>query len=107
MSREKNEKGQNRRSGLRIMGQMIGLVKPLLPIMLIAIFLGVIGYLCAIFLTIFAGYALIHEVLVLAGAAILPGSTDFLTTLAAGTDICMSCYYGGASGCAPLRRAVL
>ena len=82
MSREKNEKGQNRRSGLRIMGQMIGLVKPLLPIMLIAIFLGVIGYLCAIFLTIFAGYALIHEVLVLAGAAILPGSTDFLTTLA-------------------------
>lgn len=82
MSREKNEKGQNRRSGLRIMGQMIGLVKPLLPIMLIAIFLGVIGYLCAIFLTIFAGYALIHEVLVLAGAAILPRSTDFLTTLA-------------------------
>lgn len=82
MSREKNEKGQNRRSGLQIMGQLIGLVKPLLPIMLIAIFLGVIGYLCAIFLTIFAGYALIHEVLVLAGVAILPGRTDFLTTLA-------------------------
>ena len=82
MSREKNEKGQNRRSGLQIMGQLIGLVKPLLPIMLIAIFLGVIGYLCAIFLTIFAGYALIHEVLVLAGVAILPGRTDFLRTLA-------------------------
>ena len=57
MSLEKNERGQNRRSGLRIMGQLIGLVKPLLPMMFIAIFLGGVGYLCAIFLTIFAGYA--------------------------------------------------
>ena len=81
MSAEKKENGQNRRSGLRIMGQLIGLVKPLLPIMFIAVFLGVVGYLCAIFLTIFAGYALVHEVLVLAGIAILPGSTDFLTAL--------------------------
>ena len=54
MSLEKNERGQNRRSGLRIMGQLIGLVKPLLPMMFIAIFLGGVGYLCAIFLTIFA-----------------------------------------------------
>ena len=48
MSAEKKENGQNRRSGLRIMGQLIGLVKPLLPIMFIAIFLGVVGYLCRI-----------------------------------------------------------
>lgn len=44
----------SRRSGIRIMGQMIGLVKPLLPVMLLAIVLGTIGYLCAIFLTILA-----------------------------------------------------
>ena len=44
----------SRRSGIRIMGQLIGLVKPLLPVMLLAIVLGTAGYLCAIFLTIFA-----------------------------------------------------
>ena len=45
-----------RRSGIRIMGQLIGLVRPLLPVMLLAIILGTLGYLCAIFLTIAAGY---------------------------------------------------
>ena len=43
-----------RRSGLQIMGSLVGLVKPLMPIMFLAIFLGVIGYSCAIFLTILA-----------------------------------------------------
>ena len=42
--------GKSRRSGIRIMGQLIGLVKPLLPVMLLAIVLGTVGYLCAIFL---------------------------------------------------------
>ena len=51
-----------RRSGVRIMGQLIGLVKPLLPVMLLAIALGIIGYLCAIFLTILAGYGMMHIV---------------------------------------------
>ena len=61
MSREKNIQGGNsRRSGIRIMGQLIGLVKPLLPVMLLAVLLGTIGYLCAIFLTILAGYGLMH-----------------------------------------------
>lgn len=41
-----------RRSAVKIMGQMIGLVKPLTGFMLIAIIMGVLGYLCAIFLTI-------------------------------------------------------
>ena len=45
------------------MGQLIGLVKPLLPVMLLAIVLGTIGYLCAIFLTILAGYGLMHILL--------------------------------------------
>ncbi len=49
-----------RRSAIRIMGSLIGLVKPLLPIMLVAICLGTIGYLCAIFLTILAGQVVLH-----------------------------------------------
>ena len=52
-----------RRSGIRIMGQLIGLVRPLLPVMLLAIVLGTVGYLCAIFLTILAGYGLMHTLL--------------------------------------------
>ena len=52
-------KSKNRRSGIVIMGQLIGLVTPLLPIMFLAITLGVLGYLCAIFLTIMAGYGLL------------------------------------------------
>ena len=52
-----------RRSGIRIMGRLIGLVKPLLPVMLLAVVLGTIGYLCAIFLTILAGYGLMHTLL--------------------------------------------
>ena len=56
MSEEKIiQGGKSRRSGIRIMGQLIGLVKPLLPVMLLAIVLGTVGYLCAIFLTILAG----------------------------------------------------
>lgn len=48
-----------RQSGAKIMGKMIGLVKPLVHIMALAIFLGVTGYLCAIFLTILASQVLI------------------------------------------------
>ena len=40
------------------MASMIGLVKPLAHIMAAAVILGTLGYLCAIFLTITAGYAL-------------------------------------------------
>lgn len=53
-------KQKNRRKGVAIMGGLIGLVKPLLPIMCLAVLLGVLGYLCAIFLTIFAGYGLLN-----------------------------------------------
>lgn len=59
----KEQQQVNRRSGLKIMGQMIGLVKPLLHIMLAAILLGTVGYLCAIFLTILAGQTLIYGLL--------------------------------------------
>lgn len=52
-----------RRSAFRIMGSLIRLVKPLLHIMLAAILLGTVGYLCAIFLTILAGQVLIQGLL--------------------------------------------
>lgn len=45
---------KKRRSGLSIMTSLIGLVKPLLLVMVGAVTLGTLGYLCAIFLTIFA-----------------------------------------------------
>ncbi|MDD6482225.1 MAG: ABC transporter ATP-binding protein [Lachnospiraceae bacterium] len=50
---------RERRSGFLIMKQLIVLVKPLLPVMCAAIFFGVIGYLCAIFLTILTGYGIL------------------------------------------------
>ena len=56
-----------RRSALRIMGSLIGLVKPLLHIMMAAIILGTMGYLCAIFLTILAGQVIVQGLL--SGAA--------------------------------------
>ena len=67
MEKEKSNKNlrvtgtiKKRRSALVIMGSLIGLVNPLLHIMLAAIALGTLGYLCAIFLTILAGQVIIH-----------------------------------------------
>ena len=51
---------KKRRSAIAIMGSLIGLVKPLLHIMVTAIILGTVGYLCAIFLTILAGQVILH-----------------------------------------------
>ena len=50
---------KQRRSSIKIMGKMIGLVKPLAHIMTAAMFLGTLGYLCAIFLTITAGHGVL------------------------------------------------
>lgn len=44
-----------RRSGISIMGSLIGLVKPLWPLIVLAVLFGTAGYLCAIFLTIITG----------------------------------------------------
>ena len=48
-----------RRSGLTVMLRLIGLVKPLTGYMIIAIFMGLAGHLCASFITIFGGYAIL------------------------------------------------
>ena len=49
----------NRRSSMQIMLSLIGLVKPMLHIMILAITLGTLGYLCAISLTILASHILL------------------------------------------------
>ena len=54
------KKVSKRRPGIVIMGQLIGLVKPLLPVMLLSVMLGVNGFLCAISLTILASAKLIE-----------------------------------------------
>lgn len=48
-----------RRSGVEIALKLIVLVKNMIPIMLVAIFLGVVGFLCAIFISIMGGYGLL------------------------------------------------
>lgn len=52
---------KTRRSAPAIMARLIGLVRPLLHIMLAAILLGTVGYLCAIFLTILATESLVEK----------------------------------------------
>lgn len=49
-----------RRNGFKVMTSLIGLVKPLTGYMLLAIFMGLIGHLCASFITIFGGYAVLN-----------------------------------------------
>ena len=49
-----------RRSGFVIMTRLIGLVKPLAGFMVLAITMGLIGNLCASFITILGGYAVLN-----------------------------------------------
>ena len=49
-----------KRSGFKIMSRLIGLVKPLSGYMILAIVMGLIGHLCAAFITVFGGYAILH-----------------------------------------------
>lgn len=69
---------KQRRSAVKIMGRLIGLIRPLLPVMCLAIILGIAGYLCAIFLTILAGYELIRGLLTLLGATVVPSQAGIL-----------------------------
>lgn len=50
---------KTRRSGLKIMLGLIGLVKPLIHIMAIAIIFGVVGFLCSIFISILSSVAIL------------------------------------------------
>lgn len=77
-------KQRSRRKGIVIMGRLTGLVKPLLPIMGLAVLLGVLGYLCAISLTILAGYGVLQVIMenfgwnVGSGMFLAPGVLAFL-----------------------------
>ncbi len=73
-----NTNTTKRRSAIQIMGSLIGLVKPLLHIMLAAIILGTLGYLCAIFLTILAGQVIVHGLLTGAAGMIVPVNNMWL-----------------------------
>ncbi len=48
-----------KRSGFTVMARLIGLVKPLAGYMALAILMGLAGHLCASFITIFGGYAVL------------------------------------------------
>ena len=75
-----NTNTTKRRSAIQIMGSLIGLVKPLLHIMLAAIILGTLGYLCAIFLTILAGQVIVHGLLTGAVGMIVPVDNMWLVS---------------------------
>ena len=57
MENFKNPTG-SRRTGVQVMKKLIGLVRPLASVMVLAVFLGVSGFLCAIFLNVFGAEAL-------------------------------------------------
>jgi ATP-binding cassette subfamily C protein len=48
-----------KRNGFCVMMRLVGLVKPLAGYMTVAIIMGLIGHLCASFITIFGGYAVL------------------------------------------------
>ena len=48
-----------RRSGFAVMARLIGLVKPLTGYMILAVLMGFIGHLCAAFITILGGFAVL------------------------------------------------
>jgi ATP-binding cassette subfamily C protein len=49
-----------KRNGFQVMGRLIGLVRPLSGFMVLAILMGLVGHLCASFITIFGGYAVLY-----------------------------------------------
>ena len=49
-----------KRSGFQMMARLVGLVKPLSGYMILAIVMGLIGHLCAAFITVFGGHAIMN-----------------------------------------------
>ena len=49
-----------KRSGFTVMARLIGLVRPLAGFMVLAISMGLMGHLCASFITIFGGFAVLN-----------------------------------------------
>ncbi len=69
------------RGNVAVMARLVGLVKPLAPVMLCAVAMGVAGFLCAIFITVLGAYA-VTEVLELGPAPALGTICAVLPVLA-------------------------
>lgn len=67
------------RNGIQVMAGLIGMIKPLLPVMLLAVVMGCVGNLTATFLTVLGGYGL------LAAAGLWEGN---LTVIFCGMILC-------------------
>ena len=74
---------KRRRGALSIMGRLIGLVAPLMPVMLLAIVLGVLGFLCAIFLTIVASYEVLNGLAGVMDVGVQIGTIPLFDTIVA------------------------
>ena len=48
-----------RRNGFQVMARLVGLVRPLAGYMVLAIGMGLVGHLCAAFITVFGGFAVL------------------------------------------------
>ncbi len=64
------EKQTKRRGGFTVMARLIGLVKPLSGFMILAILMGFTGNLCASFITILGGYAILEVLGIGAGISL-------------------------------------
>ena len=53
---------QVKRTGIQVMAKLIGLVRPLISVMILAVLLGVTGFLCAIFLNVFGAEAIANVI---------------------------------------------
>lgn len=49
-----------KRNGFTVMARLIGLVRPLAGFMALAILMGLVGHLCATFITVFGGFAVLE-----------------------------------------------
>lgn len=101
-SQAKAQTTQGRRdSAISIMGRLIGLVKSMLPVMILAIVLGSVGFLCAIFITVFAGYGAVYGAALLVGQAgeATVGLSEFGKLLTANIPL----YFGIVIGMAVAR----
>ena len=80
MNKENKKTGiGGQRNGVQVMAGLIGMIKPLLPVMLLAVVMGCVGNLTATFLTVLGGYGL------LAAAGLWEGN---LTVIFGGMILC-------------------
>ena len=80
MNKENRKTGiGGQRNGMQVMAGLIGMIKPLLPVMFLAVVMGCVGNLTATFLTVLGGYGL------LAAAGLWEGN---LTVIFGGMILC-------------------